>query len=113
MAIKHSDVVVTDNKGIQDYVTEEYGKESVLIEYGGDHVICDVGEEEKEVLERFCLKKETYSLALCRIEPENNVEMILKAFSESNEIVLKRQRHCYTIPAAAVLNHSDFRISAE
>ena len=67
MAIKHSDVVVTDNKGIQDYVTEEYGKESVLIEYGGDHVICDVGEEEKEVLERFCLKKETYSLALCRI----------------------------------------------
>ena len=80
MAIKHSDVVVTDNKGIQDYVTEEYGKESVLIEYGGDHVICDVGEEEKEVLERFCLKKETYSLALCRIEPENNVEMILKAF---------------------------------
>ena len=87
MAIKHSDVVVTDNKGIQDYVTEEYGKESVLIEYGGDHVICDVGEEEKEVLERFCLKKETYSLALCRIEPENNVEMILKAFSESNEIL--------------------------
>ena len=27
MAIKHSDVVVTDNKGIQDYVTEEYGKD--------------------------------------------------------------------------------------
>lgn len=53
MAIKHSDVVVTDNKGIQDYVTEEYGKESVLIEYGGDHVICDVGEEEKEVLRGF------------------------------------------------------------
>lgn len=88
LAVKHADVIVADNKGIQDYVREEYGKESALIEYGGDHVICEVGEEEKEVLDRFQLKKGGYSLALCRIEPENNVEMILKAFSKSREMLV-------------------------
>ena len=28
----------------------------------------------------------TYALALCRIEPENNVEMILTAFSFSTKV---------------------------
>lgn len=37
MAVRFADVIVADNKGIQDYVTETYGKKSELIAYGGDH----------------------------------------------------------------------------
>ena len=88
LAVKHADVVVTDNKGIQDYVQEEYQKDSVLIEYGGDHVLCDVKDLEEEVLGRYHLERGGYSLALCRIEPENNVEMILKAFSWSSKLLV-------------------------
>ena len=79
---------MTDNKGIQDYVREEYHKDSVLIEYGGDHVLCEVKDMEEEVLGHYHLERGGYSLALCRIEPENNVEMILKAFSLSDKLLV-------------------------
>ncbi|ABI72665.1 DUF1972 domain-containing protein [Shewanella frigidimarina] len=74
MAVKFSDVVITDNKAIGDYVNAEYSKDNVVIAYGGDHAIIEgkhVGPEQD------------YYLSLCRIEPENNVQMILNAFSKS------------------------------
>jgi len=88
LAVKYADAIVADNKGIQDYVIEKYKKESILIEYGGDHVVCDVKDVEIETLGKFQLTSREYSLALCRIEPENNVEMILKAFASTNEVVV-------------------------
>ena len=39
VAVKYSDVIVADNKGIADYVTQEYGIASKVIAYGGDHAI--------------------------------------------------------------------------
>jgi len=39
-AVNSADVVITDNKVIQDYVRDEYNKESKLIAYGGDHAQC-------------------------------------------------------------------------
>ncbi len=88
LAVKYADVIVADNKGILDYVEKEYNQESTLIEYGGDHVICDTNGIEEEVLEKYQLSKSGYSLALCRIEPENNVEMIMKAFVVSGELLV-------------------------
>ena len=44
-AVKYGDVIITDNKGITDYVMEEYGKPSELIAYGGDHVLTYPDEE--------------------------------------------------------------------
>lgn len=76
IAVKFSNVVVTDNQAISDYVKEEYGVEPTTIAYGGDHVLRDF--EVDPILE-----SEPYALGLCRIEPENNVDMILEAFSRS------------------------------
>lgn len=82
-AVKYGDVIVTDNKGITDYVMEEYGKPSELIAYGGDHVLMDVSEEEqKKILKEDGLTKDGYSLGICRIEPENNVHTILEAYDQ-------------------------------
>ncbi|MBA6328376.1 DUF1972 domain-containing protein [Colwellia sp. MB02u-6] len=73
LAVKYSDVVVADNAGIADYVWDEYKVESEVIAYGGDHaVVNDLN-----------LSDEGYAFALCRIEPENNVELILEAFSQT------------------------------
>lgn len=84
MAVKYGDVIVTDNKGITDYVKTEYGRESELIAYGGDHVLMDVPESEsKQILSQYDLDYQNYSLALCRIEPENNVHTILEAYSRT------------------------------
>lgn len=75
IAVKYSDVVVSDNQAITDYVQSEYGKRAVTIAYGGDHA----------VVKELSNQKKDYYLGLCRIEPENNVEMILEAFSKSSE----------------------------
>ena len=86
MAVKYADVVVSDNKGIQDYVKEEYGTESALIAYGGDHVLCDVsGVDSEEVLRQYGLLGKEYSFSVCRIDPENNVHVTLEAFERSGK----------------------------
>lgn len=80
-AVKYADRVIADNKGIQDYVRKEYGKEASLIAYGGDHVQCEITENCKmKILQKYALKEEAYCLSLCRIEPENNVHLVLEAF---------------------------------
>ena len=85
-AIKYSDTIIADNLAIKEYVKDEYKKNSVLIEYGGDHV---VPENEKISDEwGFDYERNGYAIKVCRIEPENNVGMILDAFSKTNNIPL-------------------------
>lgn len=86
IAVKYADIVIADNKGIQDYVKQEYAKESVLIAYGGDHVIRDIDPIfEKDTLAQFSLLPHDYSITVCRIEPENNCHKTLEAFSKTNK----------------------------
>lgn len=74
LAVRWSHAVVADNGAIVDYVRETYGTESALIAYGGDHALS----MEPGIYEGL---PDRYALALCRIEPENNVHMILEAFT--------------------------------
>ncbi|PTP72411.1 DUF1972 domain-containing protein [Vibrio splendidus] len=76
LAVKYSDIVVTDNQAITDYVKEQYNISSSTIAYGGDHALRDI--EAKKT-------SKPYALGLCRIEPENNVLMILDAYSKVGE----------------------------
>ena len=79
-AVKAADVVIGDNKVIQDYVGQAYGKKAHLIAYGGDHTCKEA--LSMEVLNQFPFLSEKYAFKVCRIEPENNVHLILEAFSE-------------------------------
>ncbi len=89
LAVKCADVIIADNKGIQDYVTEVYAKPSTLIAYGGDHVIRDIEEEKCEkILSDYGLKKRDYAVCVCRIEPENNCHISLEAFSKSDKTIV-------------------------
>lgn len=86
MAVKYADVIIADNKGIQDYVKEEYGKDSVLIAYGGDHVIRELSPSfEQEVIDKYSLQSGNYAITVCRIEPENNCHKTLEAFSRTDK----------------------------
>lgn len=85
LAIKYADVIIADNKGIWDYVEKEYGKDSRLIEYGGDHIKDSLLPRDNNLLKDSHLSPKNYSLAICRIEPENNVQMILNVFKRSKE----------------------------
>lgn len=82
MAVRCSDVIIGDNRGITDYVASEYRaaakKRVELIAYGGDHAakVCD-----DSLYESYPFCKEPYAVTVCRIEPENNIHVILEAFS--------------------------------
>lgn len=86
-AVKYSNVIIGDNKGIIDYVKQAYNEDAVLISYGGDSV-SKVIDDELYKKYPFCYK--VYTTAVCRIEPENNIHKILAAFArlEKYQIVM-------------------------
>lgn len=75
IAVKYSDIIIADNEAISDYVSKEYGLKSYVIAYGGDHAI-----ENNKIPK----EKGDYYFTVCRIEPENNISMILEAFSRTD-----------------------------
>ncbi len=99
-AVRYSDIIIGDNKGITDYVKSEYAKTVAkkrveLIAYGGDQVsrVTDDSLYEKypflrdsPSLQGKLMKQPraaAYACTVCRIEPENNVHVILEAFEKS------------------------------
>ncbi len=89
MAVRYADVVIADNKGIQDYVRETYHKDSELIAYGGDHVWRDMSEKsQQEILQDYGLRPREYAFTVCRIEPENNCHVTLEAFEAAGKCLI-------------------------
>ncbi|SDD71691.1 Glycosyltransferase involved in cell wall bisynthesis [Pricia antarctica] len=80
IAVRFSNVTVVDNEGIENHVFHEYAKPSTLIAYGADHVFYK--ELSKSTLEELCLPK-NFAFKVCRIEPENNIHIILEAFGKT------------------------------
>lgn len=76
VAVRWSHAIVADNAAIADYVRDMYGQSCHVIAYGGDHALL----AEPISIDSLDLPPQ-YVLALCRIEPENNVAMILDALA--------------------------------
>jgi glycosyltransferase involved in cell wall biosynthesis len=80
IAVRYSHADISDNDAIQNYTARAYSTQSSVIEYGGDHAhhqpITDAARTEYPFLAR------PYAFKVCRIEPENNVHMVLEAFAE-------------------------------
>lgn len=83
IAVCFSNEVIADNDGIANHVLETYGRKCHVISYGGDHALL----VPLRAFEGATLPS-TYALALCRIEPENNVTMILEAFAKKPDLPL-------------------------
>lgn len=80
MAVRFSHHVIADNQGIADYLRETHGVDARVIAYGGDHAIEPAVDQAAADTDLPAV----YALALCRIEPENNVAVILEAFDDSD-----------------------------
>ena len=77
MAVRFSHEVIADNAAIAEYVADRYGVKSHVIAYGGDHAIAV-----DEVAVSEYVLPESYAFSVCRIEPENNIHMILAPFAK-------------------------------
>lgn len=80
LAVKHSDYLVADSIGIQSYLKNKYEVVSTYLPYGS--FIFE--EPNEKILNEFNLNNYQYDMLIARFEPENNIEMILNAFSKSN-----------------------------
>ncbi len=79
IAIKKSYALISDNLGIEEYVREAFGLDSYFIPYGADkNEVID-----ESVLAKFNLTKQSYNIMVCRLEPENNIEIILDGVAKS------------------------------
>ncbi len=74
-AALNADVLVADSPGIEQYLKETYDKPSHFIAYGANVFT----EPYEPLLEKYELKAFNYNMLLARMEPENNIETILKA----------------------------------
>lgn len=79
LAVKYSDFLVADSVGIQSYLKQKYNAESSYFPYGS-YVFNNPNED---VLLKYKLKVYGYDILIARFEPENNIEMVLEAFSAS------------------------------
>lgn len=79
LAVKKSNYLIADSKGIQQYLREKYRADSSFIAYGA-HVFSgpDAG-----VLAGYQLEPYGYNLVMARMEPENNMEPVLQGHRDS------------------------------
>jgi glycosyltransferase involved in cell wall biosynthesis len=86
MAVKYADVVIADNKVIQEHVQSKYNKSSELIAYGADHV--EYMSLSSEILTKYTYLSGAYAFTVCRIEPENNLHIIIEAMALQSKLPL-------------------------
>lgn len=80
-AARHGDVLIADSVGIQDYIRQKYDREAIYIPYGADiPQTFDAGK-----LAQWDLRPDGYHLLMARMEPENNIEMIVQGWMASEK----------------------------
>jgi glycosyltransferase involved in cell wall biosynthesis len=80
-AALHADVLVADSVGIQQYLEETYQKPSHFIAYGADIFSTP----DTDVIAPYKVEPYKYSMLMARMEPENNVEMIIRGYISSGK----------------------------
>jgi glycosyltransferase involved in cell wall biosynthesis len=79
LAATHADYMVADSVGIQEHIFRTYNKTATFIPYAAQSFTGP----DASVLNAFPLQPNSYYLAVSRLEPENNIEMIIKGYLNS------------------------------
>ncbi|GIO53033.1 beta 1-4 rhamnosyltransferase Cps2T [Paenibacillus cineris] len=89
LMVKHSDLLVCDSRGIEQYILEDYAMyqpKTTFIAYGADVAPSVMSEGDEELvrwMEQFHITPNQYYLMIGRFVPENNYEMIIREFMAS------------------------------
>jgi len=81
IACRYADEIVTDNQILKEYVKIRYQIDGKLIEYGADHNSA-VAKNQEDV-NKYPFINSKYCFKVARIEPENNLDIILEAFAKT------------------------------
>jgi glycosyltransferase involved in cell wall biosynthesis len=79
-AIRGAHHVIADNGAIAEIIRQTHGRSSTIIAYGNDHVKPISDADRRRILKTgFDLEPDGYYFTVARIEPENNIEMMIEA----------------------------------
>lgn len=81
LGVKNATTVISDNVIISSYVEKNYSITPETISYGADHIKCD---ETRNDYRAHNLDNGSYFFKVCRIVPENNLDLILNTFSKTD-----------------------------
>lgn len=73
-AVKCSHTLIADSIAMQQYIRRHYGREAAYIPYGA----IPFDKPDETVLQKFDLKRHAYNMLVARMEPENNIETIIR-----------------------------------
>jgi len=80
MATKLYDLIITDADAMRDVYLEEFNKDSLVIAYGAP----EYKKSDASHLKRFEIIANDYYLIVGRLIPDNNADLIIKAYLESD-----------------------------
>jgi len=72
--------LVSDSFELKKYYQENFSKETVFLTNGGEIVT----ERVPEIVEKYQLIPGEYCLVACRMEPENNIDIIIREYTRSS-----------------------------
>lgn len=72
--------LVSDSKELKKYYVEHFNKDTAFLTNGGEIIT----EKKPEVLKQYNLEPGEYFLVACRIEPENNIDIIICEYEKTN-----------------------------
>lgn len=79
MAVRWSDALIADARGIQDYYRERFGVASVCIPYGAP-ILAGLDEQR---LRAAGFEPLGYHLVVARFEPENHIHLVIEGYRRS------------------------------
>lgn len=79
LAVKTSDYLISDSIGIKTYLKEKYGLNSEFIPYGADFF----ENPDSSIISNYNVNISEYNMLIARLEPENNIEVILDGVVKS------------------------------
>lgn len=79
LAVRYSHYLIADSTAVQLYLYKKYSIQSRYIPYGA----AITEEPDETVLKFFRLEKYSYYMLMARMEPENNIDMILEGFCKT------------------------------
>jgi len=83
LAVRYATDIVADNQYFCNYIKESYGKDSTLIEYGGDHI--QKGAVSAVLLNKYPFLNKPYDVSVSRAQTDNNLHLILEVYSKLPE----------------------------
>ena len=70
--------LICDSRSLQPYFREKYGQETTFISYGANLFES----KEPSIVQQYGLTPGEYFLVVARVEPENNADLIVRAFAQ-------------------------------